>query len=499
MNITDSIWRKCLEQPGQTAVILDGKPSSYGDLLRSVRVVSARLAEAGVRRGDCVAVGLDNPLAFLVVVLALARMGAVSTLYLRQWPQFRKDLVIQRHRVRALVVSAPVDEPGLEGVSVLEAGRLFSVAGAEGLSVPEPALDVDDCNWWIGLSSGTTGMPKSIPQTHRRGLLSVALHLEPYDFSRLALMVSQYLGLGLANALRCLTAGGVLILSSRHDPEQFFEVLQRDRPTRVLTTTGNVIGYAAHATSHPAESQAACSSLKAITLTGSTVSPALLDRVRHHLCQLVQIDYGASEAGLMAALDQDDLARHEGVQGRLLPWVQAQAVDEAGLALPPGQVGLLRFKTPVLADGYLGDEATTAQVFREGWFYPGDTGSVDAAGYLRLGGRSSQVLNLGGRKIDPVQVEAVLNRCPGVLESAVVAAAAEASALPVLVAVIVAAQGSRDQLVASELQAACLQELGPMYVPAQVVLVDSLPKNDGGKLMRDVLSRSIRFHPAGAV
>lgn len=154
---------------------------------------------------------------------------------------------------------------------------------------------------------------------------------------------------------------------------------------------------------------------------------------------------------------------------------------------------MLRFKAPTMSDGYLNDAQATARSFRDGWFYPGDIGSIDAAGFLTLAGRTDNVINLGGNKIDPYRVEAVLNAHPAILESVLVAVP-NASGISVPVAVVVAT-GVYDD---AELKALCREQLGHRYVPAAIVSLPALPKNTGGKVMRRQLAAMIRLSPAEA-
>jgi acyl-CoA synthetase (AMP-forming)/AMP-acid ligase II len=139
----------------------------------------------------------------------------------------------------------------------------------------------------------------------------------------------------------------------------------------------------------------------------------------------------------------------------------------------------MRVRSPLLVSGYFGDPQTTARAFRDGWFYPGDAGVIDEAGYLTLSGRIDDLLNLGGNKVDPFTIEAVLDAQPGVQESAAVAVQANNGTM-VLVAVVVAS-GPIDM---DSLKQACARRLRPSSVPARIVTAKRLMRNPGGKIMR---------------
>jgi acyl-coenzyme A synthetase/AMP-(fatty) acid ligase len=145
-----------------------------------------------------------------------------------------------------------------------------------------------------------------------------------------------------------------------------------------------------------------------------------------------------------------------------------------------------------MTNAYLKDEAATARAFRGGWFYPGDIGALDGAGFLTLAGRVDHLLNVGGDKIDPYEIEAVLNTHPAITESAVVAVPNESGNLVAVAAVV--ASGAYDD---EELKRMCRERLGQRCVPKRVVTLPALPKNAGGKIMRAQLTATIERPPAG--
>jgi acyl-CoA synthetase (AMP-forming)/AMP-acid ligase II len=156
--------------------------------------------------------------------------------------------------------------------------------------------------------------------------------------------------------------------------------------------------------------------------------------------------------------------------------------------LPFGQQGILRFKSPTVIGGYLDDEEATARAFRNGWFYPGDTGSVGAAGYLFLRGRVDDVINLYGNKIDSRLIEELLDGQPEIIESVAIAVGRGARS-PALI-VVVEASAPFDS---EALKRLCLERLGRMYVPDAIVQIDTLPRNESGKVRRRALAASIKF------
>ena len=133
-------------------------------------------------------------------------------------------------------------------------------------------------------------------------------------------------------------------------------------------------------------------------------------------------------------------------------------------------------------------EQATARVFRNGWFYPGDTGSVSVAGYLFLSGRIDHVVNLGGNKIDPRLIEELLGEQPQIIGSAVVAVNLD-TGIPVLVAAVEALAPFDSEA----LKRLCHKRLGRRYMPHAIVQVDALPRNETGKVMRSALAARIKI------
>jgi acyl-coenzyme A synthetase/AMP-(fatty) acid ligase len=291
-----------------------------------------------------------------------------------------------------------------------------------------------------------------------------------------------------------LVGGRAIVLYSVRTPENFFVIVERDRPTHVAMSTGNATGLAAYAARAVKDSREKCKGLRGISIAGSSASPALCAQIREYICPNLEIGYGSTEAGSVALATPQTLAERPQSAGRLQPWVEMQAVDDEGRPLPAGQVGVLRVRSPLVVSGYLDDPQSSAKAFRDGWYYPGDTGHVDKAGYLTLAGRSDEVINIGGNKIDPVAIEAVLDAQPGVEESVVVAVTGP-QGRDVLIALVVTSGDFDEQA----LRKACIESLGPRNVPRRIRRTEIIPRNAGGKVMRkEIAQRVAKLGPGSA-
>jgi acyl-coenzyme A synthetase/AMP-(fatty) acid ligase len=325
-------------------------------------------------------------------------------------------------------------------------------------------------------------------------LVSISPRPGQDDEERVYVFVSLGIEYGITAAMRQLYRGGTTVLTQTSRPETFFASVQRDQPTRVVTTTGNASSLVAYAAKSLPESPKICAGIKSIMVAGSFVSPALREGIVNRICSRLEVDYGSTESGSLAMSTPETYALRPKSVGRLNAWVHAEAVDENDQPLPPGQSGVLRFKSPLLTKEYLDDEQATARAFRNGWFYPGDTGFVGAAGYLFLRGRVDHIVNLGGNKIDVRLIEQFLDDQPEIIESAVVPVNRGTGA-QVLVAVV----EERAPFDAEALRRLCRERLGNVYVPDAIVKIDALPRNESGKVKRLALAASIKFSADQAV
>lgn len=497
MNLTDPIWRACKAWPERMAVRIGGQTLRYGALAQVCTRVAARLVAAGVRQEDVVTLSLGHPLAELIAILGAVRIGATVTLQKSNWAPALKTELLDRHGARWLVGDDRKADPVAisMGVRCLAGPDLWLSAGKEGESAGSPAVarGLDSSPWRLWLSSGTTGTPKTIPQSHALGALGLSLATAMAGDSNQRLMIFADLAISVAavEALAQLAQGGELVLTHPIVLPEVLATIRACQPARLVTTTGNAAYLVEHAQKVCPQGRGGGDSLRTVLIAGSAVAPALRNSVARHLCERIDVAYGSTEAGRMALSSVATHAQRPDTAGRLLPWVEARAFDEGGLPLPAGRSGLLGFRSPTVFAGYLKDPKTTAGALRRGWFFPGDRGSVDEGGFLTLHGRDDDVLNIGGRKLEPTQIERLLNSHPGVRESAVLALNAP-NGRPVLVGMLVV-DGPFD---AHALRDLCRARLGPSMTPRHFSAIAALPRNDAGKVNRRALASRLSIGPA---
>ena len=192
--------------------------------------------------------------------------------------------------------------------------------------------------------------------------------------------------------------------------------------------------------------------------------------------------YGSTEAGLMAWASTARLAEPTAV-GFVAPWIDLEVVDGDGEPCAPETTGVLRVRGAGVARCYLGDDAATRAHFRDGWFYPGDTGLLTPGGVLHLHGRTTEVINLGGSKVLPLLLEDAARRDALVRDAAAFMAPGKDGADAAWLAIV--ATGKIDELALLE----SLRRIGAATI--NVAQVPHIPRNPRGKILRDQLRRSV--------
>jgi long-chain acyl-CoA synthetase len=494
MNITEPIFRQAKLRPEALALALaqDKLRLTYAQLARAIVATAAQFQARGIRKDDRVAVTMPSTPLHLIVVLALAYIGAVSVPRNRSMPMADQHALLDLLDVKHLVCSA-----GLPAV--------FAA------NFKQPLIEVD-ANWFnqapvanvamapggarpfrLALSSGTTGLPKVMCWTHEQthlfnGLMS---SLIPTGAStRLGIFIGIATHIGLQHCLRNLLRGAAVIFPPNEGPKAFVAAINEHQIDVAITapaTAARMIDALLEEPDAQVPDAPLCPSLKYLGFGGSALTLKQREAIRVWITPNLYSHYGSTEGGLMALAPPDMLLGDVTASGQCVPWVKAHAVDANGQKLAPGKVGRLAFKSSVFCTAYENNPKATANTFVNGWYVSGDNGSVDLAGVIRLTGRDDDLINLGGTKITPGDVESVLLNLPGIDDAAVCAVKLTEGGRELLVAAVT----SRAPIDEADLLRLCRAELTPQMTPSHVLKVDRLPRNEGGKLDRKALAAKV--------
>ncbi|WP_433219058.1 AMP-binding protein [Dactylosporangium sp. CS-047395] len=485
-NVADIIRRRAAATPDLVAVIEPSRTTTFGGLNeRSNRVAQALLA-AGVSAGDRVAyIGANAP-EFLEVLYGATKAGAIATAINNRLALPEIAAILSDAAPAVLVVDDPaLVPPGAQAVCTGPSyERWLSTVDPVDPRVPVGPADTAV----IFYTSGTTGRPKGIMLSGDN--LGQALATMHYDMdlttSSVAMAPIPYFHIsGLGLALVANLNGAALLLETAGNPDELIELLSARRvshaavvPT-ILQTLLNL----------PRTRSTDWSALRYLVYGAMPIPlPVIQAATEVFGCKFLQ-SYGLTEStGGVTVLWPDDHLPDEPWKerrlrsvGRPMPGVSLRVVDPLTLMdLPPGSRGEVLIGGGHVMQGYWRNPAATAATIVDGWVRTGDGGSFDEDGYLYLHDRIKDMIVTGGENVYPAEVESVLTGHPHVLEVAVVGVPSERwGESPIAVVV---ADGPVDDLIPW-----CRERLAHFKCPVAVHVMDALPRNASGKLLKHAL------------
>jgi acyl-CoA synthetase (AMP-forming)/AMP-acid ligase II/acyl carrier protein len=479
--------------PGRNAILAPGRPAlTYGALWSRVNDAVRALRRLGIGPGDRVAVVLPNGPDAAVAMIAVAA-GAVCVplnpgFTADEWRRYFGDL-----RVSALLTHADLDSAsrGLAhavGISVIdlvprsgEGPGAFSLVGAETGRSVDGALAPSTGDAFILSTSGTSSRPKLVPLTHAAVCLSAynvgaTLALAPRDRLLNVLPLFHVHGL-VSGVVAALAAGSSAVCTAGFDAAAFCGWLKEFRPTwyTAVPTIHQAVLSAARVDPRSARQ----SSLRVIRSASSSLPSSVTDGLEALFGVPVVDTYGMTEAASQIAANPLERRKPGSVGQPAGP--EIAIMDSEGRRLPAGKRGEIALRGPTITRGYDNDPAATASAFRNSWFRTGDLGYLDADGYLFIVGRIKEIINRGGQKVAPAEVEQALLSHPDVVDAAAFPLFHRRLGEDVAAAVVlrpdakVTAHGLRDF---------ARERLARYKVPGLIRIVPAIPKGPAGKIKR---------------
>lgn len=460
---------------------------THGQVHDTAATAAGALHARGVRRGTRVLLAMPDSATWVVAFLAVARLGAVAVVA-------NPDLPVSDHH-RLSADSAPeffVCGEGQLG-HFPEERRLTAeqlLAEAE-TAPPVPACPLEaDAPLYIQYTSGTTGAPKGAVHRHadipayHRAVGEGMLHMTPQDVSLSVSKLFFAYGFGNSAVYPLLSGSAAVLLPERPTAGHVAELVSRYG----VTVLHGVPAMYAHmvADTGPASYR----TVRAAVSAGEHLPPELGAAAEELLGAPVLDELGSTEAGgAFCANTLDHRAR--GTVGTPLEGYRLQVRGTGGHVLPPGTEGELWVAGPTLLTEYAGQPAATARVLHEGWLRTGDLAVADADGYVTHTGRSDDIEMVGGIKISPLEVEAVLRRHPHIKEAAAAVLRDDRGVGRLRGYVVPHSESSLrsplNSALEDELLSLARAELAAFKVPRSVRVVESLPRTSTGKLRRFTL------------
>lgn len=478
-------------------VIPEGPVLTYGSLRDQVDQTAETLASLGVRRGSVVSMSLGNSLEFLVTFLAVARAGGVAAplnpQYTAEEFQFYMEdaspvltlLPPGPHQARK--ASEELRVPVVEVVSDVNGNVRLKSVGSEISTRKDPVPPmVEDIALFLH-TSGTTSRPKGVPLTHGNLLASVknireTYLLTPDDVAMVVMPLFHVHGL-LGVALSTLSSGGSVVIPTKFSASTFWDVKDETGATwySAVPTIHKILLDRADQDNAPSE----C--FRFIRSCSSPLSTSLLGRLEDRFGVPVLEAYGMTEASHQ--MSSNLLPPHKRVSGSVGAGtgVQISIMDERGTKLAVGELGEVVIQGPNVMNGYKNNPEANKDSFTNGWFRTGDQGFLGDDGYLTLTGRLKELINRGGEKISPVEVEEALLKHPAVSEAVCFGLPDEKYGETVNIVAVLNHDCTEDTL-----KAFCAQHLAPFKIPRRILLTDTLPKTATGKIQRRQIAAKFR-------
>ncbi len=476
MNIGTLLDSVATEVPTRTALIVDGRAVSYGELAATVRRAAAALAARGVAAGDRVAVVDAGGVPAIAAVLGAARIGAAAALMNPALTVAELRVLLRDAGCARVAVAGEAHVVGLREAGADAVLTARDLAGADEDVAPPPAA-VDERDALVLFTSGTTGLPKSVGISGRLIGARIAGMAAPFraDATPAVGMMSVpffHVG-GALGLLGSLYSGNTTVVQRRFDAGEWLRLVAAHR----VAATFLVPTMLQRILDHPDFEGADLSSLVAIAY-GAAAAPVSL--VRRAMAALPHVAFanvfGQTETlGAYTTLlpgDHHDPAR-AGSVGRPLPGVEVRVVDpDTGADVADGTVGELWVSTPANVT--------------EGWLRTGDLARRDADGYIFPSGRLGDTINRGGEKFGPIEVEEAVRSHPAVEDVAVAGIADEQLGQRVGVAVVTRAAVTLD-----ELRSHCRERIAYFKLTERLAIVDQIPYSATGKVNRRELAALI--------
>ena len=497
--------------PGRTALVHDGRRLTFADLAGRL-AAGARVVRGLAPAGACVAaIGPNHP-TWVELQHVVPAAGRVLAFLNHRLSGPELATLVARSRAHAVIGDPDqLERLRLAGVSVpLVSWSGWDAAVAAAPSDPVGPVDPVDPSGtgpadpgqvaWLLFTSGTTAAPKGAMLTHGSILAAVAASTaaRPVEPDDVYLFPFPLCHVAAYNVVHRHAHGRPVVLVDRFDPASFCTAVAAERVRSTSLAATMLASLLDHVEADPSALEQ-LATLRSVAYGAAPMAPSLLRRADRVLGVDLAQGYGMTELSgnavfLDAAAHRRGLAGEEHLlraAGRPAPGVEVRVADEDDHPVADGEVGEILVRAPQVMAGYWDDPDATEQALRGGWLHTGDLGRIDADGLLHVVDRSKDVIITGGENVSSLEVEDVLLAVPGVSRVAVVAVPDPAWGENVCAVVVPGPQGvDPDELVAS-----ARVRLAGFKVPRHVVVVDELPVNAAGKVVKAELRAWLADRP----
>jgi long-chain acyl-CoA synthetase len=497
MNVSNIIKRCVAEDPQKTAIIFGEHRISYKELDRLINRIAGGLLHMDFKRGDVVSLFLPSLPELIIAYLGTVRAGLIANVVNAMLKEQEVAYILKDCTTRALLVdesrlaiveSIRSEVESLSEVIVLgksgkaEYATLESVMenGADAFEVVE--TDENDlCH--LMYTSGTTGWPKGVMATHRNIWHNATnfgkIHFKPRDTIMVATPIFHCWGL-VNGTFGMLSCGGTVITVERFYPTQTIEDIKRFKPTifQGVPPMFNLLLRHPGLQTHDISSVVFC-------LSAATKMPEnLIRQVEERLKWRYAEAWGLTEVSCVGTTAPFTETRI-GSCGKGMDDAEIKVVDEEGNSLPPGQEGELCIRGTCVTKGYLNKAEATKEAFdTEAWFHSGDVAFIDEDGFAYIVDRKKDMINVGGEKVFPSEVEDMMLAYPKIKDLVIVGIPDDLKGeAPKAFIQLKEGEAATEQ----EIRDYCNTKMAPYKVPVAVEFIEEVPRSASGKALRRML------------
>lgn len=507
MNLVTSLQSQAEQQPNKIAYHFMGKDTSYGELEHAVGKFAQALTTLGVKKGDHVALLLGNTPHFIVSLYASMRIGAtvipVNPIYTPSEISYIVNngdvkVVIALDLLVPLVAEGEQLFPKVEHYIICETQddvmervellptmihaktSLFQAllhAAHEVASITPVTIDDTAV---ILYTSGTTGVPKGAMLTHGNlysNARDIGAYLQYTANDKVIATLPVFHVFALTVVVNApLISGATIILVPKFSPKEVFHLVKEQQAT-VFAGVPTMFNFLYQL---PNSDVADFATIRLAISGGASMPVSLLHNFENKFNVRISEGYGLSEASPVTCFNPLVRERKAGSIGMSINNVENKVVNEYGEEVPVGEVGELIVRGPNVMKGYYKMPEDSAFALRDGWLYTGDLARMDEEGYFYIVDRKKDMIIVGGYNVYPREVEEVFYAHPEVIEAAVVGFPDPDFGEAVHAYVVV-----KDEAVTEEvLMAYCKEHLAKYRVPKEIEIIEELPKNTTGKILR---------------
>ncbi len=482
MDIADYILKHSTTNPDYPAIEDGDRVITYQQLAILAQNAAANIAANGIGPGDIVALLLSDSADHLIVMCGLTLVGAVI------WPIEITTVPRDLDRFLCEIPCKALINNGSQGLTQPVTQIDMSEITAPAESVFTRISRTADAPAVLVQSSGTTGRPKLAYFSAQQLIDSVETENPGRIWKqtcRSLSLLAMSLNTGCRYSLRFLIAGATIVVNRATSDLALLQLVKGARIDYLIMVPPQMRLMLKLAR----KKEMLFPDLTVAAMISGALTQEELANALKTVAPRIDVYYGTNECGNIAIASNEDHLNYPGSAGKPVEGFDVEVVDDHAHQVPTGEIGVLRLRAPHLPSAYINNPTANQQQFREGWHYPGDLALISDTGHIYLKGRADDRISRSGIKFYPQEIEQTLLSHPEVIDAAVVGWPDSASGEVAVAFLVVKDPSSMEQITTF-----CDTHLSPIKRPKRIILLDQLPKNPAGKVLKRELKDRYKQH-----